>query len=132
MRIQVAERHRIALQRGEVVLANADITVFEKDTYIKYTISGVYWNDSRGQTTTKNGIQISDCVVVYLYSEEYVPKAGDIIVKGIIGFEFDSKTQKAASESMKLFRTAFPDFAVVKSVDNCMYGGLPHIEIIAR
>lgn len=114
------------------MLTNADMTAFEKDTYTKHTISGVYWNDSRGQTTTKNGIQISDSIVCYLYTDEYIPKAGDIIVKGITDFEFDNETQKAASESMKLFRAAFPDFAVVKSVNNCMYGGLPHIEIIAR
>lgn len=128
----MVKRNRTALQRGEVVLTNADITVFEKDTYTKHTISGVYWNDSRGQTTTKNGIQVSDSVMVYLYSNEYITKAGDIIVKGITDFEFDNETQKAASESMKLFRTAFPDFAVVKSVNSCMYGGLPHIEITAR
>lgn len=114
------------------MLTNADMTVFEKDTYTKHTIDGVYWNDSRGQTLTKNGVQVSDSVVCYLYSDEYVPEAGDIIVKGITDFKFDSETQKAASESMKLFRAAFLDFAVVKSVNNCMYGGLAHIEIIAR
>lgn len=114
------------------MLKNADITVFEKDTYVSHTISGVYLNDSRGQTMTKNGIQVADSIMVYIYSDKYIPKAGDIIVKGVTDFEIDNGSQKSASESVKLFRAAFPDFAVVKSGNNCMYGGLPHIEIIAR
>ena len=63
------------------MLANADITVYEKNTYTRHTITNVYWNDSRGGTLTKNGVQISDSVIVYLYSDEYIPKAGDVIVR---------------------------------------------------
>ena len=114
------------------MLANSDITVYEKDTYIKHFICSVYWFDSRGQSVTKNGIQTADSVSVYLYSDKYIPKAGDIIVRGKTDFEFDNSTQKAASESMKNFREIHPDFAAVKSVNNCMFGGLPHIEITAR
>lgn len=114
------------------MLTNADCTIYEKDSYTRHVINSVYWFDSRGQTVTKNGVQISDSVTVYLYSDEYIPKAGDIIVNGITDFEFDTETQKTASESMKKFREAYPDFAVVKSVNNCMFGGLPHIEITAR
>ena len=132
MYIQVVKWYGAALQGAEIMLTNADVTIFEKDTYAKHTICGAYWNDSRGQTTTKNGIQISDSVIVYLYSNKYKPKAGDLIINKITDFKIDSSTQKAASESIKLFRTAFPDAAVVKSVNSCMFGGLPHIEIIAR
>lgn len=114
------------------MLANANCTVYEKDSYTKHIINSVYWLDSRGQTVTKNGIQVADSVTVYFYSDEYIPKAGDIIVNGIKDFEFDSSSQKTASESMKKFREAYPDFAVVKSVSNYMFGGLPHIEITAR
>lgn len=114
------------------MLANADITVYEKDSCGKHTINDVYFNDSRGRTLAKNGVQVSDSVVVYLYSDKYIPKAGDIIVRGVCGFEFDASAPKSVSESMKLFRAEHPDFAVVKSVSNCMFGGLPHIEITAR
>lgn len=114
------------------MLTNADMTVYEKDNFAKHTINEVYWNDSRGRTTSKNGIQITDSIVVYLYSDEYIPKAGDIIVRGITDFEFETESERSASERMKLFRASFPDFAVVKSVSNCMFGGLPHIEITAR
>lgn len=121
------------------MLINADCTVYENggtaaNTSItaKHVLEGVYWNDSRGQTLTKNGVQISDSVVVYIYSGDYVPKAGDLIIKGFTDFEFDGTSEMSMSESMKLFRTMFPDFAVVKSVSDYRYGGLPHIEITAR
>ena len=121
------------------MLTNADCTIFENSgspanwlISNRHIVKDVYWNDSRGQTVSKNGVQVNDSVIVYLYSDAYVPKAGDIIVKGAIGFKFDNSSQKSASESMRDFRTKHPDFAVIKSVNNCMYGGLPHIEVIAR
>lgn len=114
------------------MLYNANLTVYESKTYEKHIIEKVYWNDSRGQTTTKNGIQITDSVTVYVYSDEYIPKKEDIIVRNVCDFFFDNSSQKTVSESMKKFREICPDFVVVKSVNNCMFGGLPHIEIIAR
>lgn len=114
------------------MLKNADCTVYEKDSFVRHVIENVYWNDSRGQTVTKNGIQISDSVLVYIYDDDYLPKSGDIIVKGIVNFEFDSSSQKSVSDSMKIFREQFPGFAVVKNVNDCRYGGLPHIEVTAK
>lgn len=114
------------------MLVNADMTVYEKDSFAQQLIENVYWNDSRGQSVTKNGIQISDSITVYLYSDKYIPKAGDLIVRGKQDFKFDVSSQKSVSESLKKLRTLYPDFVVVKSVNNCMYGGLPHIELIAR
>lgn len=114
------------------MLKNADCTVYEKDSFTRHVIEGVYWNDSRGQTVTKNGVQVSDSILVYIYGDAYIPKSGDIIVKGVVDFEFDSSSQKSASESMKLFREQFRDFAAVKNVSDCCYGGLPHIEVTGR
>lgn len=114
------------------MLTNADITLFEKENYTRHFIEDVYFNDSRGQTVTKNGIQISDSVVIYIYSDGYFPKSGDIIVKNRCDFEFDDSSQKTISESMKRFREKYPDFAVVKTVNNYKFGGLTHIEITAR
>lgn len=114
------------------MLTNSDCTFYEKGSYAKHSVSGAYWNDSRGQTISKNGVQVSDSVTVYLYSGGYIPKAGDIIVKGVTDFQFDVSSQKSESESMKRFKAAYPDFAVVKSVNDCMFGGLPHIELTAR
>lgn len=114
------------------MLINADCTLYEKDTYTAHRITDVYWNDSRGRTVSRGGIQISDQVIVYIYSSDYIPKAGDIIVKGLQGFEFDVESQQTVSQSMKQFREQHPDFAVVKNVQDARYGGLPHIEVTAR
>ena len=114
------------------MLVNADCTVYEKDTYVRHVIKDIYWNDSRGRTVTKGGIQISDQVIIYIYDSDYVPKAGDIIVKDECSFLFDATSQQTASQSMKQFRESCPGFAVVKNANDARYGGLPHIEVLAR
>lgn len=121
------------------MLINADCTIFVNGgtpTNVNITssvqVSDIYWNDSRGMTVTRNGAQVEDAVIVYLYNSEYVPKAGDIIVKGLHSFAFDGSMPASMSASMKAFKAEFPDFAVIKNVSDCRYGGLPHIEITAR
>lgn len=114
------------------MLKNTDCTVYEKDSFRRHFIGGVYWNDSRGQTVSKNGIQVSDAVTVYVYGGDYLPKAGDIVVRGNADFEFDISSQKASSDSMKRFRELYPGFVTVSSVADARFGGLPHIEVIAR
>ena len=121
------------------MLINADCTIFVNGgtpTNVNITsiaqVTDIYWNDSRGMTVTRNGAQVEDAVMVYLYNFAYVPKAGDIIVKGLQSFTFDDTSPATMSASVKAFKAAFPDFAVVKNVSDCRYGGLPHIEITAR
>lgn len=53
-------------------------------------------------------------------------------MRGINDFRFDTSTPQAASQSLKAFREACPEFAVVKNVADARYGGLPHIEVSAR
>lgn len=114
------------------MLVNADCTVYEADTYARHELHRIYWNDSRGRTVARSGIQIADSVIVYLYGSGYVPKKGDLLVRGITDFAFDAKDAHSISESMKQFRKVHPDFAVVKNVQDARYGGLPHIEVTAR
>lgn len=114
------------------MLTNADYTIYEAKDLTRHLVTDVYWNDSRGQTVSRNGIQVSDSVIVYQYTFDYIPKAGDIVVKGNIADTYDGSTQQLMSQSLKSLRTAHPDFAVVKSVNDCRYGDLEHIELIAR
>lgn len=114
------------------MLTNADCTIYEKNSYARHYIPDIYWNDSRGQTVTKNGVQIQDSLIVYIYDDSYLPRAGDIIVKGECDYVFDTTSEQTASASMKAFREAYPDFAVVKNVNDCWFGGLPHYEVTAR
>lgn len=106
------------------------MTVYEKDVYTRHFIRGVYWLDSRGQSVVKNGIQTTDGITVYIYSG-YVPRAGDIIVRGECDYAFDSSDPAALSKSMKTFRASHPDFAVIKTVNCYRFGRLPHTEITA-
>lgn len=118
------------------MLTNADCTVYEFNETSKslerHVIKEVYWNDSRGMTLSRNGVQISDSALVFVYESSYIPKNGDIIIKGEISDTYDGSTQQAQSQSMKALRAAHPDFAVIKNVADARYGGLPHIEITAR
>lgn len=120
------------------MLYNTVCTIFENSgnagnisITARHYFGSAYWNDSRGQTLTKNGVQINDEIAVYLYSFDYIPKAGDIIVKGNAQLEITG-TQQNSSEIMRALRTAYPDFAYIKSVRDLRFGGLPHIEISAR
>lgn len=114
------------------MLKNADCTIYEAGTYTRHVIPDVYWNDARGRTVTNRGVQIADSVIVYIYSDAYIPKPGDIVVKGTVDYTFDAATQQTASASMDQFRKLYPQFAVVKTVNDCRYGGLPHTEVTAR
>lgn len=114
------------------MLTNADCTIWEKETYERHEISDIFWSDNRGRNVTKNGVQVQDSILVYIYDDSYIPKAGDIIMKGTVGFEFSTASPQATSADMKRFRELYPDFAVVKNVTPCLYGGLPHIELTAR
>lgn len=120
------------------MLCNTSCTVFENSGTVtninitaRHYFPTVYWNDKRSQTLTKNGVQTDDGIGVYLYVFGYVPKAGDIIVKGNIRLE-PTGTQQNTSEIMQALRTSYPGFAYIKAVKDCRFGGLPHIEILAR
>ena len=128
----MAEWNRTAFFFFLEMLSNADVTFYSAKTYERHTANKAYFTDNRGQTLKENGIEISDAISVYLYTDEYIPKAGDIVIKGIVNFDFDTSTEQTVSESMKQFRSQYPDFAVVKSVSDYRFGGLPHIEITAR
>lgn len=128
----MAKRHWIIVCGGEKMLSNADVTIYNGKDYSRHTATKAYWTDSRGQMVTKNGIQISDVVSIYLYTDEYIPRVGDMVVRGIVDFDFNTENQQTISESMSDFRKTYPDFAVIKSVSDYKFGGLPHIEITAR
>lgn len=133
MCLQVVFRHGAALFGGENMLINADCTVYEKTDLSRHIFTGVYWFDCRGQTVTKNGITITDSVLVYIYGTGgYVPKAGDIIVKGAQEADFTAANQQDYSRNMKALRETFPDYASVKNTADCQYGRLAHLEVTAR
>ena len=119
------------------MLVNADCTVIEVTSSTNITfravhyIKEVYWNDCRGRTVSKNGVQTADALIVYLYHTDYIPKPGDIILRGTVVIS-DGSTQEKASAAVRELKAVNPGFAVVKNVHDARYGGLPHMELIAR
>ena len=129
---------RIVVYGGVVMLTNADCTLYLYDKssggFTRHAIKGVYWLDGRGGTITKNGIQSADSVTVYIYSDKVIPKTTnkDMIVRGIVDYEFDNTSQQTISASLKEFKAAHPEAVTVTAINNYMHGGLPHYEINAR
>lgn len=117
------------------MLTNADCTLyrFENSGFVRYVIKDIYWRENKAGNVLKSGLANADKATVYFYSDEVLPKtaAKDMLVKGICDFEFDNSTEKSISESFRKFRENF-DFVTVMSVDNMMFGGLPHIEISCK
>ncbi len=124
------------------MMINADCTLYkyDKDTqgYTRHEIRGVYWRSSQQANILKSGLSSCDGTTVYIYKSsingDNVPETPqkDMLVKGIAEFEFDNTSQQTVSSSMKLFREQYPQFVTVGSIDNMLYGGLPHIEVSAK
>lgn len=92
----------------------------------------VYWCENKSGSIVKSGMQTSDSTRVYFYDDN-APKtpAKDMLVRGKCEFEFDNQTPQSISESMKKFRTEY-DFVTVMSIDDYMFGGLPHMEVSVK
>jgi len=111
-------------------------TVFEKGTFTKHVFNDVFFQDGRGERTNKTGAEKAEDVIVNIYSfahdGSYIPKVGDIIVSGECEFVFDASTEANASASMATFRTTYPGYALIKSVDSKLNGNKFDINIIGR
>ena len=119
------------------MLKNADCTLYlySKATqgFTRHFISGVYWRENKAGNVLKSGLQTADSTTVYLYSDEIKPLtvAKDMLVRGLCDFDFDNTSQQTISESMKNFKNTY-NAVTVMSIDDYMFGNLPHIEISAK
>lgn len=124
------------------MMINADCTLFKYDKnttgFARHEIKDVYWQTSQQANIMKSGLTSCDSTTVFIYKSSIkgnnipeTPKK-DMLVKGIVEFEFDNTSTQAISSSMKLFREQYPHFVTVSTVDNMLFGGLPHIEVSAK
>lgn len=122
--------------RIELLMTNASCTVYEKDGLKRHLFKSVLAVDFRGEKTLKSGDQTADDLKAYFYgclnSENYRPKAGDLLVLSESDFEFDCTSEQTISNSMTEFRKKNPDFAVIKSVSYKLTGELFDYEITAQ
>jgi phage protein len=125
---------KVKVQR---LVTNSDVTLFERDTYVKHVFKDVHYSDQRSRKYDKNGVKVSGSVCVHIFAVNnadngYSPQVGDIIVQGGCSFGFDTASEKSISESMAQFRILYPKHSVVDSVDIQVFGTLPDYMIAAR
>lgn len=117
------------------MMVNADCTLYryENGGFVRYVIPKVYWRESKADNVMRSGLASADSTTVYLYDDAVVPTSPskDMLVKGVCAFAFDNTSAQTVSQSMKAFTAQYSPVTVM-SVDNMMFGGLPHIEISAR
>lgn len=120
----------------ELAEITGSITVYEKGTYTKHIFVDAYYYDGRGSKLEKSGTIPADTVTAKIYSfahdNSYIPKAGDLLVNGAVGFTFDTTSQATTSESMAAFRAAYGSPIVISTVENKTNGLLPDITITGR
>lgn len=102
------------------LVTTGSVTVYEAENYTRHVFGLAEFCSLRGVKVSAAVMQSEGDVAVHLWScgvsDGYVPKAGDLIVNGEQGFEFDMTTAQTASASMAVFREQFPEFAAVRSV----------------
>ncbi|MFR2137235.1 MAG: DUF6751 family protein [Pseudoruminococcus massiliensis] len=119
------------------MLKNADCTLYlyNKATqgFTRHIINGVYWRENKAGNVLRSGLQTADSTTIYLYSDDVKPLtvAKDMLVRGVCDFDFDNTNQQTISESMKNFKNTY-NAVTVMSIDDYMFGSLPHIEISAK
>lgn len=117
------------------MMVNADCTLYryENGGFVRYVIPKVYWRESKAANVMRSGLASADSTTVYLYDDAVVPATPtkDMLVKGVCAFAFDNTSPQTVSQSMRMFTAQYSPVTVM-SVDNMMFGGLPHIEISAR
>ena len=120
-----------------MMLKNADCTLYlyNKATQglSRHIINGVYWRENKAGNVLRSGLQTADSTTIYLYSDDVKPLtvAKDMLIRGVCDFEFDNTNQQTISESMRNFKNTY-NAVTVMSIDDYMFGNLPHIEISAK
>ncbi len=126
------------------MFTNSDITLYlctkegKLEKFTRQVVRNVYWEDVDNATFLKTG-QRGSCtalVMVPLSSlEEAInfTKGKDLMVKGVIDFEFDNASQAAISEGIAKLKTNYKALTLV-SVDERLYGSksVQHYELTGK
>lgn len=116
----------------QLLLTNCVCTIFEAETFTAHSMTNAYSYRICGERADKVGAKAAGEQTVYLYTPEYQPKIGDIVVVGDCDFTFDTTSQQTASESMAAFRKAFSHHTVIRDVRRITCGTVPDFEVVAK
>lgn len=126
------------------MFTNSDITLYlcaregKLDKFKRQVVKNVYWEDVDNATFLKIG-QRGSCtalVIVPLSSLDGAfnfTKGKDLMVKGVIDFEFDNASQATIAEGMARLKTNYKALTLV-SVDERLYGSnsVRHYELTGK
>lgn len=120
---------------------NADMTLYSCGQDGKFTrkaIKEVFWQESKQSNIEKTGLSSADAIKVF------IPKLSmpegvkfttgkDLILWGIIDFEFDNTSSQTISNSLKGLK-ALHDVYTVSVADGKLYGSpmMQHYQIMGR
>lgn len=131
-----------------------------QNIYRQVVIKGVHWEELQQSNVVKSGEKNSDSVMIYIPlsaleevdGREYIqPKQyslvenGDqyftitantknLIVKGIIDWQFNCTSERDISESIKYLNSHFDNVVTINVVDSYLYGSpqMQHLEISCK
>lgn len=126
------------------MFTNSDITLYlcskegKLEKFTKQVVKNVYWEDVEHSTFIKTG-QRGSCtalVMIPLSSLEGAinfTKGKDLMVKGVIDFEFDNTSQATIAEGIAKLKTNYKTLTIV-SLDERLYGSksVQHYELTGK
>ena len=126
------------------MFTNSDITLYlctkegKLEKFTRRVVKNVYWEDVDNATFLKTG-QRGSCTALVMLPFSSVGKAinltkgKDLIVKGVIDFEFDNTSQATIAEGIAKLKTNHKALTLV-SVDERLYGSksVQHYELTGK
>ena len=126
------------------MFTNSDITLYlctkegKLEKFTRRVVKNVYWEDVDNATFLKTG-QRGSCTALVILPFSSVGKAinltkgKDLIVKGVIDFEFDNTSQATIAEGIAKLKTNYKALTLV-SVDERLYGSksVQHYELTGK
>lgn len=123
---------------------NDDVTLYlygkegRTESYTRFPVEGVYWEDVRQSTYLKTGQRDGTSVLLVIPMESLdgpikLTPGKDLAVKGIVEDVIDCSSQEAMSRSLAALK-ADHGFLTVTTVDERLYGSesVQHYELSCR
>nr|DAU12371.1 MAG TPA: hypothetical protein [Caudoviricetes sp.] len=126
------------------MFTNSNITLYlctkegKLEKFTRQVVKNVYWEDVEHSTFIKTG-QRGSCTALVMLPFSSVGKAinltkgKDLMVKGVVDFEFDNTSQATIAEGIARLKTNYKALTLV-SVDERLYGSksVQHYELTGK
>lgn len=122
--------------RAEQLCITGACTIWERGSFTPHVCERIFLRDLRRSRTDKAGEVGTGELQLYLYGillpDGCRPHSGDLVVPETSDFTFETASEQALSESMRTFRAAYPDHAVIREVRPILNAGTTDYEVMAR